>query len=52
MTRKKDPPTPTRNLPEIPAPRPTLWFALGIAGALSALWLFGLGLWRLIGALI
>ncbi|SDF20578.1 hypothetical protein PUH89_10380 [Rhodobacter capsulatus] len=52
MTRKKTPPTPPRGTPEIPAPRPTLWFALGIAGALSALWLLGLGLWRLIGALI
>lgn len=52
MTRKNDPPTPPRSLPHIPAPRPTLWFALILALGLSALWLCGLGLWRLIAALI
>ena len=54
MTRKKIPPAPPppRRPPAIPAPRPTLWAALGLAGGLSLLWLCGLGLWRLIGALI
>ena len=37
--------------PVIPAPRPTLWLALGAALLLSALWLGGLALWQLIGRL-
>ena len=52
MTRKNRSPTPPRSTPEIPAPRPTLWAALGVAAALSLLWLLGLGLWQLIGAWI
>ena len=30
-----------------PSPRPTVWALLGVALALSGLWLLALGLWRL-----
>ncbi len=36
-----------KTLPAIAPPRPTLWAALILALALSALWLAGLGLWGL-----